>query len=156
MQLLVDQMCGGIVSYLRMCGHDVWYALNRDLEADTDIRACAASEGRTVVTRDQTLAAAAERSILLEATDTNGQLRELAAAGVSLEPADRPPRCGRCNGRLERVPAEVSTPTYAPAADEMAVYRCRDCGQHFWKGSHWERVTRTLEEARTAGDRVDA
>ena len=156
MQLLVDQMCGGIVSYLRMCGHDVWYALDRDLEADTDIRACAASEGRTVVTRDRTLATAAARSILLEATDTHDQLRELAEAGVSLEPADQPPRCGRCNGRLERVPAETSTPTYAPAADETAVYRCRDCGQHFWKGSHWERVAKTLEQVRATGERTDA
>lgn len=156
MRLLVDQMCGGIVSYLRMCGHDVGYALDQDIEADADIRACATREDRTIITRDQTLAAAAEPSILLETTDTNDQLRELVEAGVSLDPADRPPRCGRCNGRLERVPAEASTPTYAPAADETAVYRCRERGQHFWKGSHWERVTRTLEQVRTAGSSADA
>ncbi len=152
MRLLVDQMCGGVVSYLRMCGHDVRYALDDGLETDAAIERAAACEGRTVVTRDRHLAATAEQSILLEATDTAEQLRELASAGLSLALSDRPARCGRCNGRLDRVPAEASTPAYAPDPDETPVFRCRDCGQHFWKGSHWERVARTLERARNAAE----
>jgi uncharacterized protein with PIN domain len=29
---------------------------------------------------------------------------------------------------------------------ETAVWRCRDCGQHFWKGSHWADMAGTLAE----------
>lgn len=149
MSLLVDLMCGGVVSYLRMCGHDTVYAADRDLEADDAIREAARAEGRTIVTRDVDLATRAERSILLESRPVEDQLAELAAAGVDLELESEPTYCGACNGRLERVESG-STPEYAPGPDETAVWQCRDCGQHFWKGSHWDRVRETLERVRSS------
>ncbi|MFC7215640.1 Mut7-C RNAse domain-containing protein [Saliphagus sp. GCM10025334] len=154
-RLLVDGMCGGIVAYCRMCGHDTVYAGDRDLEADDRLLDVAADEGRTIVTRDVDLAARGERAILLESRDTHGQLRTLHDHGIDLTLPDEPRRCGRCNGPLERVSeAEtgtetVDTPPYAPDSSEVAVWACRDCGQHFWKGSHWDRVRRTLEAVRS-------
>ncbi|MFC4245546.1 Mut7-C RNAse domain-containing protein [Natribaculum luteum] len=160
MRFLVDLMCGGVVSYLRMCGHDTVYAGDRDLEgdeaepgsidprADDDVLAVARSEDRTVITRDVALANRADESILLESRDVEDQLAELSKAGVDLALEDEPTYCGRCNGNLERVEPTASTPEYAPDPSETTVWQCRDCGQHFWKGSHWDRVGETLSRVR--------
>ncbi len=146
MKLLLDAMCGGIRAHLRMCGHDAAYALDRDVEADDRLLSVARGEDRTLVTRDRALAARADASILLTERSVEGQLRELAAAGVALSLVDRPTRCGRCNGPVDAVAADVATPEYAPDPGETDVWRCRDCGGHFWKGSHWEDVAATLRD----------
>ncbi|MFC7155606.1 Mut7-C RNAse domain-containing protein [Halomarina halobia] len=146
MRLLLDAMCGGVVSYLRMCGHDAAYALDRGVEADRDLLALARDEGRTLVTRDVRLADRADDAILLESRDVREQLAELLTAGVPLALDERPSVCGRCNGPLERVPEGAPTPEYAPDPDGEAVWRCRECGQCFWRGSHWDDVRATLEE----------
>ena len=148
MRLLVDVMCGGIVSYLRMCNHDTVYAGDRGLEADDDALAVARDENRTVVTRDTALASRADESVLLESREVEAQLAELDAAGVDLALADEPAFCGRCNGPLDRVDPTASTPDYAPDPAEFETWVCRDCGQHFWRGSHWERVAETLAHVR--------
>jgi len=143
MRVLVDVMCGGVVSYLRMCNHDTVYAGDRGLEADDDLLAVGRDEARTLVTRDVALATRADDAILLEARDVEDQLRELAAAGVDLSLADEPAFCGRCNGPLVGIDETASTPEYVPdSAGEIWV--CRDCGQYFWRGSYWDRVAETL------------
>lgn len=161
-RFLVDVMCGKLVVYLRVCGYDTEYALDRDAEADERVLALATAEDRTVVTRDEQLASRAPDAILLTERDVEDQLRELAAAGVDLSVPPRPTRCGRCNGELDAVDvdgdADVDPPAYVPDEVETGgkttdgnrdrrpdeFYRCRDCGQWFWKGSHWDRMTATL------------
>lgn len=137
-------MCGRLVPYLRMCGHDTAYAGDRDLEADEDLLAVATAEDRTVISRDVALANRAAESIRVESPDVTDQLAELAAAGVDLELAAEPTRCGRCNGPLTPVDRTASTPEYAPDPAAESTWRCRDCGQYFWRGSHWDRVRETL------------
>ncbi|MDJ1431697.1 Mut7-C RNAse domain-containing protein [Halostagnicola sp. A-GB9-2] len=150
MRFLVDLMCGGIVSYLRMCGYDTAYAGERDLEEDDELRRVVDSEGRALVTRDVALSERAGGSILLTSRTVEGQLEELAAAGVDLTLAKEPVRCGRCNGSLVRVqpPSEElasEVPEYVPDGTQP-IWRCRACGQYFWKGSHWDDVRSTLSE----------
>ena len=137
-------MLGKLASYLRMCGYDATYALDRGIEADEELLDIAKREGRTLLTRDVQLAGRAQRSLLLTEREPVDQLRELASAGVALDLDERPARCGRCNGPVERVPGDVSTPAYAPDPAETPQWRCTDCGQVFWKGSHWARVRETL------------
>jgi len=71
----------------------------------------------------------------------DGQLRELRDAGFDLALGE-PARCSACNGRLARV--EESTPAYAPDPGEEPVWRCVDCGQCYWQGSHWDDVAERL------------
>ncbi|AEH38715.1 Mut7-C RNAse domain-containing protein [Halopiger xanaduensis] len=144
MRFLLDVMCGGLVSYLRMCNHDTVYAGDRGLEADAALLTVVREEDRMPVTRDVQLASRAEDAMLLESRDVADQLAELAATGVDLSLADQPRFCGRCNGRLEPLERAASTPEYAPDPAETAVWTCRSCGQHFWRGSHWDRVAETL------------
>ncbi|QFU81236.1 DUF5615 family PIN-like protein [Natronorubrum aibiense] len=156
MKFLLDVMCGGVVSHLRMCNHDTVYAGDRDLEADDDLLDVARDENRTLITRDVHLANRADESILLESRDVEDQLAELAAAGVDFTLATEPAFCGRCNGPLEDVEPSASTPEYAPDPATVDVRCCRRCGQYFWRGSHWERVAETLSSLdRTDGDDDD-
>lgn len=174
-RLLLDAMLGKLARYLRMCGYDAAYALDRGVEADDGLREIAASEGRRLLTRDVDLAARTRRGaasdepraeavsrgestdgdasatttdgppepILLETRAIEDQLREVQAAGYELTLAARPARCGDCNGAVERVEPSADRPAYVP--DERTdVWRCVDCGQHFWKGGHWDRVAETL------------
>ena len=137
-------MLGKLAVYLRMYGYDAAYAGDRGLEADARIREAAASEGRLLLTRDRQLAAAADDALLLTAREVKDQLAELREAGVRLTVADEPVRCGRCNGRLEAVD-DGETPGYAPDPAATDCWRCRDCEQVFWKGSHHERMAAKLD-----------
>jgi hypothetical protein len=145
---LLDAMLGKLAVYLRLCGYDTVYALDRDVEADDTILELADREGRTVLTRDVHLSTRAERGFLLNEPDPPDQLAELAAAGLRLEPTDEPVRCGRCNGTVEAVDDGEETPGYAPDPVAEPQWRCTECGQVFWKGSHWDRMRETLREAR--------
>lgn len=144
-RLLLDVMLGKLPVYLRLCGYDAAYAGDRGVEADDRLLEIATEEDRVLLTRDVQLAGRAERSILLTERAVDDQLDELREAGVGLETAERPVRCGRCNGRLEPVLEGGSAVEYAPDPMETDCWRCRDCGQVFWKGSHWDRMRRVLE-----------
>lgn len=141
-RFLLDVMLGKLATYLRMCGYDAAYALDRGIEDDDRILELAATEDRTVVTRDEQLAERASDTLLLIERDGTDQLRELADAGVELSIADPPTRCGACNGPLEHI-SEERRPAYVP--EDVTAFRCRDCTQWFWRGSHWSDVAETLD-----------
>jgi uncharacterized protein with PIN domain len=145
-RFLLDAMLGKLARYLRMCGHDAAYALDRGFEDDDALVDIAREEGRTLLTRDRSLASRVDDAILLAEREVTDQLRELRAAGVDVSLADRPARCGACNGELRALPADSETPDYAPAPDEVRVWQCRRCGQCFWKGSHWDDVGARLAD----------
>ena len=152
-------MLGKLATYLRMCGYDTAYALDREasdrtggdeqregrrgVEDDDALLELARAEDRLLVTRDANLAARAD-GLLLESKAVPEQLRELAAAGFRLELTE-PARCAECNGNLVEVEGS-DTPAYAPSPAERRVWRCSECGQHFWRGSHWQSVAETLSE----------
>jgi uncharacterized protein with PIN domain len=153
-RFLCDAMLGKLSTYLRMCGYDTAYALDRGVEDDDAVADVAIREDRRLLTRDVDLAARTDGAIRIDAREVEAQLRELAAAGVTLALPDTPQRCGRCNGPLERIePAAAdgadqspssTTDQGAPDPAETPVWRCERCGHRFWKGSHWDDVRRRL------------
>ncbi len=145
-RFLLDVMLGKLAVYLRVCGYDTAYALDRGIEADDRLAALADAEERRLLTRDVELGERVDGAITLVARDLEAQLAELREAGVELDAADEPSYCGRCNGRLDPVPADTDTPEYAPAPDDTDCWRCRSCEQLFWAGSHYERMKAVLAD----------
>ena len=152
-RLLLDTMCGKLATYLRMCGYDAAYALDADAgesldsieaPADDELLDRVAREYRRLLTRDRQLAGRASDAVLLESKVVEDQLAELADAGFDLSLPDEPARCGNCNGPLEPLSQAEPTPEYTPDPSETDVWHCLDCGQFFWKGSHWDDVADTL------------
>lgn len=140
--LLVDAMLGKLARYLRMCGYDAAYALDRGIEADDQLQNLAREEERLLITRKRSLTHRLEQSVLVESKDILEQLGELRESGFQIELAEKSARCGNCNGRLQKLPAEFDRPAHAPA--EGPVWQCDECDQLFWKGSHWETVRQRL------------
>lgn len=146
-RFLVDVMLGKLATYLRMCGYDTLYAQEEGIEADDAIRERAQTTGRTLLTRDQTLAAATEGAICLTATAIEAQLSELHEQGIAIDLPTTPNRCSLCNGGVTQIDPGQH-PEHAP--DTVGrVWRCTDCDQYFWKGSHWERIQETIAAVTT-------
>ncbi|WP_435098029.1 Mut7-C RNAse domain-containing protein [Halarchaeum sp. P4] len=141
--LLLDVMLGKLARLLRMCGYDAAYALDRGVEDDARLREIANREGRVLLTRDEELARRTPESVLLRTRHVDDQLRELADAGFELSLPEEPRRCATCNGTL--TDAATPHPEHVPD-DAERVWACTECGQHYWKGSHWEDVETRLEE----------
>lgn len=151
-RIVLDVMVGGLTSILRMVGYDTAYALEDDAEADEAILEIAETEDRVVITRDRQIGERYDETVLLESKPTDDQLRELHDAGFVLR-LDEPTRCSTCNGDVAlledeeaRSVAESGRPTDGPDPTEEPVWQCRDCGQFYWKGSHWDDVRRRLLE----------
>lgn len=144
--LLLDVMLGKLAVYLRMCGYDTAYAGDRGVESDDRLLELADAEDRILLTRDVQLADRSRDALLLREHDVADQLSELRDLGVSVDLDERPSRCGRCNGRLDPIDGDATTPGYAPDPKETDCWRCRACGQVFWQGSHHDRVRELLAD----------
>lgn len=143
MKFLTDAMLGRLTTYLRMCGYDTAYVLDRRSDpTDTFVRTVCQRESRKLLTRDTELAAECP-GILIESTDIDEQLRQLVRAGIDLSLAE-PTRCSKCNGILAQLKPSASTPEFAPDPAERSVWQCTDCDQPYWKGSHWHDVQARL------------
>jgi uncharacterized protein with PIN domain len=62
-------------------------------------------------------------------------------------------RCLRCNGELRPVAKEIILDRLEPKTkqyyDEFHI--CQDCGQIYWKGSHYEPLKAIVEGAQSGG-----
>lgn len=148
MKLLTDAMLGRLTTYLRMCGYDTVYTLDEDLDGDEEILEYATAQSRRLVTRNRQLAARTDDAIALGSRDIETMLSTLNGEVLELTLPETPRRCSTCNGTVERVSPDARTPEYAPDSRSVDVWRCRECGQHFWKGSHWDSVADTLDSVR--------
>ncbi|KAB1189302.1 hypothetical protein GJR98_14440 [Haloferax sp. MBLA0077] len=142
-------MLGKLATYLRMCGYDTVYAMDGETgdPGDEHLLARADNEDRVLLTRDVSLAEQASRSVLIAGRTPLDQLRELESVGFSIALGEQPARCGACNGLVEPLADGDPVPDYAPDPAEKTLWRCRDCGQVFWKGSHWRDVESRLNES---------
>lgn len=148
-RFLCDAMLGKLATYLRMCGHDTAYALDRNEESADALLAWAREEDRRLLTRNERLAERAPAAILLTAHEPTDQLAELRAAGVTLELPEEPVRCSTCNGLVRRVGEDERRPEGVPPVEERPVWQCVDCGQFYWRGSHWADLGETLSSLET-------
>lgn len=139
-RFLADLMLMRLGRWLRLMGQDV--ALPKG-ESDSELLSQAASEGRTVLTRDRGLFGAAVRTgtqcRLINSSGIRDQLLEMERAGVPLR-LD-PQRCTICNAILEEIHG---------TADERRMWRCTECRKSYWIGGHWKKIEETLEELRLA------
>lgn len=145
---IADVHLGGLAQRLRMAGFDTLFA---DGIADRDIAARAAAEARIVLTRD--------RDLLMHRLITHGcYIHTLAPAAqfpelvrrLGLAPHFRPfTRCLACNLPLEPASGQAVLAGLPPSvrADHHCFTQCPRCRRVFWKGSHWRRMCRMLEEA---------
>jgi uncharacterized protein with PIN domain len=153
LRFITDGMLGKLTRWLRMLGHDVTYFRSADDEKLVEL---AKSEKRVLLTRDHNLYQQAVSrgldAVLVEVTDEAEKLADLAGRfGFILEIDLSVSRCPKCNAQIEAVPKGVVVDEI-PEATSMYYddfWKCLGCGQVYWRGAHWKRIEKTLEEAKS-------
>jgi len=150
-RFVVDAMLGSLARWLRIFGYDTRYADNA--ASDDEIARLAAEEGRVVVTRDRALAARTRSVLLGMDDDLDAQLAKVfAATGQGPQREALFTRCSLCNEPLR----EAGTQEIAQAVPEAVVQpdrsfkKCTNCGQVYWKGTHWDRIMDRFERLKHA------
>jgi uncharacterized protein with PIN domain len=146
-RFLLDNHLGRLAASLRMLGFDCLYD---NAYTDEQMAAVLESDPRILLTRDRRLLMrkVVSHGYCLRSLQPREQLDEIVRR-FDLRAAARPfSRCLRCNGLLEPVEKAAILDQLEPRTkryyDDFA--RCRSCGQIYWRGSHWERMRKVVEE----------
>jgi uncharacterized protein len=145
-RFVIDANLGQLARYLRLLGFDVVY---RNDFTDRQVAQIAQREKRIVLTRDRALL---QQKIIthgyfVRADKPREQVREILAR-LDLYGALRPfTRCLRCNGELETVDKEAVLHQLEPKTKKYydRFRRCKNCGQAYWRGSHFNRMEKLCD-----------
>ena len=154
LRFVLDQHLGRLARYLRLLGFDALYAAEC---TDEELARISAAEERMILTRDVALLKRGPvvHGYCVRATEPRRQVvevvRRFGLAG-SLFPFSR---CMHCNGVLEPAGEQAIAERVPPLArsrhDEFQT--CASCGRVYWKGTHYERLSRLVDAVRAAGPR---
>lgn len=146
-KFVVDAMLGSLSRKLRAFGFDVAYYKRGD---DAGIMALSRRQRRILVTADRSLASRSERlglPTLLVSGETDGERLSAMVAdarqrGIALSRGE--PRCSLCNAQLRKISAVEARSQVQPAVAQRhrSFYKCRICGQVYWRGGHWKKLRR--------------
>lgn len=146
-RFVLDIHLGRLTAYLRMLGFDCLYEATYD---DAQLAEIAGEEKRILLTRDRRLLMrkSVTDGYCLRSLDSLEQLTEVVKR-FDLAPRIIPfHRCLRCNHLLEPVTKEAILDRLEPLTqkyfDEFHI--CPACGQIYWKGSHYEKMEKIIEE----------
>jgi len=152
LKFIADGMLGKLTRWLRLLGFDVEYA--NDME-DKKLMAMAKKEKRILLTRDLELFQQANahgvNAFLVEGRTEAERLACMARKyGFPLEIDVNISRCPKCNTQIKRVTKDMIVEKVEKATftyyDEF--WQCPNCGQVYWQGAHWKKITNTLDEAK--------
>jgi hypothetical protein len=148
MAFVADVHLGKLVRRLRLLGYDCWYGPDFD---DAVLAEQSATENRVLLTRDRGLLmrAAVRHGIFVRSDAASEQLRQVVwRMGLANQPP-RSPLCLKCNAALESVSREEvrdSIPAYT--YQNMGPFlRCTHCRAVYWKGTHWPKLRRFIDDA---------
>ena len=144
-RFVADAMLGSLARKMRALGFDTLYYSNGD---DSGIMRIAVAEGRVVLTADRSLAERTRTGrasvLLISGRSDSRRLASLLVAarssGVSL--ARGGPLCSLCGGNLQRM-RRADVAGHVPLSVERRhrlFFECVECGQYYWKGSHWKKL----------------
>ena len=146
-RFILDNHLGRLAAYLRMLGFDCLY--HSDF-GDEQLAEMAQREGRILLSRDRRLLMRKMISLgyCLRSLDPIQQLAELIERFDLTKSMVPFHRCLRCNHPLEPIAKEAILDRLEPLTrlyfDEFQI--CPACKQIYWKGSHYERMTRLIEQ----------
>lgn len=143
---LADRMLGKLARWMRIMGYDTEYAQDVD---DTSIARMAVDEGRILLTRDRGLhSRKGIRSIYVAPVELEEQLHFVAKA-CNLRFDESRMRCSLCNGAISAVSPEAVSGDVESGIllRHSRFYRCGVCRKVYWRGSHWERISKTIIRA---------
>ncbi len=149
-KFIVDVNLGKLVKHLRMCSFDAIYSNSYN---DQDIAQLASIEDRIVLTRDRRLL---KQKIIthgywLRSTDPNKQIYEVLSRFDLVSTIQPFHRCMECNGLIMPIEKHKILDQLEPKTiqyfDEF--YHCLNCKRIYWKGSHYEQMSKFLDKIKS-------
>ena len=141
-------MLGKLSRWLRILGHDVQYCKSA---SDENLIELAASRDRILLTRDHELVQKAKKYgvkvFFVEETELASMLISLVLHfNLNLEIDLSFSRCPKCNGLLTVVSKEsiIENIPRLTSVHYNKFWMCKDCSQIYWLGSHWKKITETI------------
>ncbi len=143
---VLDVHLGKLARWLRLLGLDVLY---RNDYTDPELADISAAEHRILLTRDRRLLFYRRVTYghFIRDSDPFEQVRDVIRhyqLKSRLQPFSR---CIKCNGRLETVHKNDILDRLEPKTIQFydTFYRCADCGQIYWQGSHLNGISKHLK-----------
>ena len=150
-RFIVDHNVGKLAKWLRMMGYD---SLFFDGSDDSHMVAQALAEGRVILTRDtaimkrRLITSGRLKAVLIDSEKPEQQMRQLMDT-LDLNSQFSPfTLCLECNQPLvERRQEEVKerVPPYVYKTQRQYM-ECPACHRIYWRGTHWQAMTRKLEK----------
>jgi len=146
-RFILDVHLGRLAEYLRMLGFDTLYRNDYD---DPELARISATEQRILLTRDIGLL---KRGVVVHGyyvreTDPQRQVIEIMRRFDFFDHIQPLQRCSHCNGQLQPVDkVEVADQLLPQTRNEHELFhRCLECGQIYWKGSHYARLQQFIAD----------
>ncbi len=146
-RFVLDGHLGRLASQLRMLGLDCLYD---NACEDEELVRISVAQGRILLSRDRLLLMhkVITPGYLVRSMDPGEQLPEVVQRyGLAkwVKPFER---CMRCNHPLVPVEKEMVLEKLEPLTKKYydTFKRCPNCGQVYWKGSHYERMLDVIEK----------
>ena len=156
MKFIVDSNVGRLARWLRMAGFDTEFI--NDLDDNRLVR-LALSEGRVLLTKDTQIlkrrvaAIGRLKVILIESEEVKAQLRQVVKT-LNLSHEIKPfTLCLECNQPLvprEKEEVKELVPPYIFQTQNQYM-QCPACLRIYWRGTHWQRMSRELERIVSEG-----
>ena len=149
-KFVLDVHLGTLARYLRLTGFDTLY--RNDLQ-DEEIINISVSDQRIILTRDRQMLknGRVTHGYYVRNTNPGKQLREIVSRFDLKDQFVPFTRCMDCNGLIIKVEKEDVIDQLLPKT-RMAFhefYRCNLCNKVYWKGSHYDRMIRIIEDSRS-------
>lgn len=151
-------MLGGMARWLRMLGYETEYHPKAE---DNALLQLSTERHAILLTRDQELYTRAVRrkiqSVMVIGETEKERLAQLARAlSLTLEIDMTKTRCPHCGSSLRELPRDDAHENVPVASLKLynRFWQCidKECNKTYWVGSHWKRITETLEQARRLSD----
>jgi uncharacterized protein with PIN domain/sulfur carrier protein ThiS len=146
-RFVLDVHLGKLAAYLRMLGFDTAY---RNCFSDEELVNISVRERRILLTRDRGVLkhSAVTHGYWLRETDSRKQAAEIVRRFDLLGSIQPFTRCMACNGMLDPVEKDQIRDLLPPRTAELynEFRRCAQCGRVYWKGSHYVKMQRWIEQ----------
>lgn len=148
-KFILDVHLGKLAKYIRMLGFDTLYKNNYK---DEEIAEISLKEKRVILTKDRGILKRSEvtHGYWIRSSKTEEQLIEVIKRFDLKEQIKGLSRCLLCNSLLRKISKEKVIDRLPRKVKEFQneFYYCKKCEKVFWKGSHYTKMMKTIENLR--------
>jgi uncharacterized protein with PIN domain/sulfur carrier protein ThiS len=148
-RFIADVHLGSLSKYLRMLGFDVLY---KNKFSDAEIIGISLNEKRTILTRDRELLKNNKitHGYWVRTAGTEEQVKEVIIRFDLKNNISEFLRCLECNNILVPIEKEKIEGRIPPKVKQRQneFWYCPNCDKVYWKGTHYEKMSKFIEQLR--------